>query len=396
MTNNRIGTTGVVGLGVMGFDIAFLYASIGHKTLAYDAAPEAMAPLERRREQTVERLRRRNRISDDAAENVRRQLVPCKELGDLREAELITEAVSENGATKTAVYRALKGVGFGGTLTSNTSSLTRAALLAEQPYGSRKFALTHFFNPVLHTRMIEVVTGDLEPERAQALLAFLETLGRDPVTTRDVSGFVSNGILMPYAVMALRLLERGARIEQVDAAAKESGLLPPLISFDAWKPSIVEDVTRVMFELRGDSFLRSSKLLGALAPGNPPFYKQGTPNATIAELAASGAADLPGPVVRNALRATVLAAAARVVELGEEPSVVDLVAVQGIKVPEPPLKEIDRRGAAQLLRELEAVNSVLGSGRLEPPRLLTAMAQEKETFYVGDRANPWLGSRQGF
>jgi hypothetical protein len=101
-------------------------------------------------------------------------------------------------------------------------------------------------------------------------------------------------------------------------------------------------------------------------------------------------------VVRNALRATVLAAAARVVELGEEPSVVDLVAVQGIKVPEPPLKEIDRRGAAQLLRELEAVNSVLGSGRLEPPRLLTAMAQEKETFYVGDRANPWLGSRQGF
>ena len=135
MSNYTIDTAGVVGLGVMGFDIAFLYACAGRKTLVYDAAPQAMAALEQRRHQTVERLRKRNRIADAAAENVQRLLVPCKELGDLREAQLITEAVSENGSTKAVVYRALKGVGFAGTLTTNTSSLTRAALLAEAVTG---------------------------------------------------------------------------------------------------------------------------------------------------------------------------------------------------------------------------------------------------------------------
>ena len=109
--------------------------------------------------------------------------------------------------------------------------------------------------------MVEVVSGDMSATNRQAMLSFLKTLGRDPVTVQDISGFVSNGILMVYAVMAVRLLERGARIDQVDRAAKELKLLPPFISFDSWKPSIVEDVTRIMAELRGDTFLRSAPLL---------------------------------------------------------------------------------------------------------------------------------------
>ena len=55
-------------------------------------------------------------------------------------------------------------------------------------------------------------------------------------------------------------------------AAKELKLLPPFISFDSWKPAIVEDVTRIMAELRGDTFLRSSPLLSRLAKDNPRFY----------------------------------------------------------------------------------------------------------------------------
>ncbi len=137
---------------------------------------------------------------------------------------------------------------------------------------SEKFSLTHFFNPVLYTQMVEVVSGDMTAPNRETILSFLTTLGRDPVPVQDISGFVSNGILMIYAVMAVRLLERGARIDQVDQAAKELKLLPPFISFDSWKPAIVEDVTRIMAELRGDTFLRSSPLLSRLAKDNPRFY----------------------------------------------------------------------------------------------------------------------------
>ena len=388
--NEEIKKVGVVGLGVMGFDIAFLYAMKGFQTVAYDTSSTVMGALRDRSEQTIDRLAKRNRIREAEAENVHKLLAPSSDIGGLAQMDLVTEAVSENSKTKLTVYRALRDSGFSGILTTNTSSVTRATLLAAGDYDRHNFALTHFFNPVLYTQMVEVVKGDMSRDGSDALMTFLKTIGRRPVETQDISGFVSNGILMVYAVMALRLLECGARIEQVDQAAKELKVLPPLISFDSWKPSIVEDVTRVMFELRGDTFLRSSKLLSRLAKDNPLFYVDRLPNARIYELAEAGGRALDDESVKRALRTSMLIAAARVAELGESAATVDYIATEGIKMPRAPLKEIDKLGAAAALEELESTNVKLGDQPLTPPKLLTAMAKENQTFYINDQPNPWL------
>jgi len=388
-----IRTVGVVGLGVMGFDIAFLYAMKGFRTLVYDAAQSIMDSLTDRREQTTDRLQKRNRITDQEIDNLRTLLIPASDLAGLVETDHITEAVSENARTKLTVYKTLREAGFKGLLTTNTSSVTRATLLSVGMVNSHKFALTHFFNPVLYTQMVEVVTGDMDAANRESILEFLKTLGREPVPTQDISGFVSNGILMVYAVMAVRLLECGARIEQVDQAAKDLKLLPPFISFDSWKPSIVEDVTRVMAELRGDIFLRSSLLLTNLAKDNPKFYVEQKPNAKIYEQADAGSRSLDDETIKRALRTSMLVAAARVAELGETPATVDYVATEGIKMPKPPLKEIDAIGAAGLLQDLARTNQMLGDKPLTAPNLLTDMAAEKQSFYTNDEANPWLRSR---
>ena len=380
-----IGKVGVVGLGVMGFDIAFLYAMKGFPTSVYDASKAAMESLADRREQTLERLKRRNRISDNETENIRKLLIPAADLASLSQVDLITEAVLENAHTKLAVYRALRAAGFEGVLTTNTSSLTRATLLGGGAYDRAKFATTHFFNPVLHTRMVEVVKGDMEEGNFAAVLSFLKSLGRDPIETKDISGFVSNSILMVYAVTALHLLACGARIEEVDQAAKEMRLLPPFISFDSWKPSIVEDVTRVMYELRGDHFLRSSKMLAALAKNNPRFYIDQKPNPEIYQRGEAS--------IKRALKVSIWASAARTVELGESPAIVDFIATEGIKIPQAPLREIDSLGTAKVIQELSEVQRELRQIRLDPPQLLDAMAGERETFYKNDQVNPWLLSR---
>jgi 3-hydroxyacyl-CoA dehydrogenase len=385
-----INTVGVVGVGVMGFDIAFLYAMKGFQTLAYDSAASAMNAMDRRRAETIERLARRNRISDAEARNVRALLKPAADIAALARADLVTEAVSEKRDTKLSVYRALRDAGFSGILTTNTSSVTRATLLGGGTCDPKKFALTHFFNPVLYTQMVEVEKGDMEPGVGESLISFLKNIGRRPVETRDISGFVSNGILMVYAVMALRLLERGARIEQIDQAAKELNLLPPLFSFDSWKPSIVEDVTRVMFELRGDAFLRSSRLLWRLAEHNPPFYIERKANAKIYHLAEAGGRSLDDATVKQALWTSMLIAAARVAELGESPAAVDFIATEGLKMPRPPLEEIDALGAAQALEELASVNQALGDRPLTPPQLLMEMAKENQKFYQNDKPSSWL------
>jgi len=379
--NQPIKTVGVIGLGVMGFDIAFLYAMKGLRTLAFDAAAPAIDSLTERREQTIERLQKRQRITDGEIDNLRNLLVPVHGLAALTPAKLITEAVSENAKTKLAVYKALRNAGFAGLLTTNTSSVTRATLLIDGIVDNRTFALTHFFNPVLYTQMVEVVTGDMEAANSDAIRAFLKTLGRDPVATHDISGFVSNGILMIYAVMALRLLECGARIEQVDQAAKELKILPPLLSFDSWKPSIVEDVTKIMRELRGDEFLRSSKLLTGLAETNPRFYLEQKPNEKIYQLAAAGERVVTGSEIKRALMTSMIVAAVRVAELGEAPAVVDRVAMEGIKMPRPPLREIDATGIAAVLDDLAETNNLLGDQPLPPPNLLLTMARQDGKFY---------------
>ena len=386
----EIKDVGVVGLGVMGFDIAFLYAMKGYRTVAHDVSKAVMESCADRREKTIDRLNRRGRISDSEADNVRKGLRVCPDFKGMAGLDLVTEAVSEVAKTKTSVYQTLRENGFRGILATNTSSLPRAALLASGSYERHKFATTHFFNPVLYTQMVEVVKGDMEENSFKMILSFLKGLGRNPVETKDISGFVSNSVLMYYAVMALRLLQCGARIDEVDQTAKQMGLLPPFISFDSWKPSIVEDVTRVMFEMRGDQFLRSSKLLAALAQKNPSFYVEQKPNPEIYSLIGGRASALTETTIRAGLIASIHVAAARVVELGEDPSKVDFICVEGIKIPQAPLKEIDRMGPAAVLEALRQINQVMRHNPLTPPQLLTAMASEGQLFYKNDQANPWL------
>jgi 3-hydroxybutyryl-CoA dehydrogenase len=389
---DAIKTVGVLGLGVMGFDIAFLYAQKGYRTLVFDASETAMEKLASRRDQTIERLKKRNRISDLEAQSVKSGLVPAAGLPDMTNSDLVTEAVSESGQTKKSVYAALRDRGFAGILTTNTSSLTRASLLAGGEYSNKKFATTHFFNPVLYTQMVEVVRGDMDEANYSILTLFLADLGRKPIETKDISGFVSNSVLMVYAVMALRLLEAGATIEAVDGAAKELRSLPPLFSFDSWKPSIVEDVTRVMFEFRGDDYLRSSKLLAALAKSNPLFYVEQEPSPTIYNLIEKRGAGLDPSMIELALLTAIRVAAVRTVELGEDPGIVDFISTEGLKFPRGPLAEVDALGAEAVLNDLQKVNEAMPVGKMKAPGLLTAMAEEQHTLFKDGRANPAIAA----
>ena len=385
---DTIKTVGVLGLGVMGFDIAFLYAQKGYRTLVYDASEAAMQNLVSRRDQTIGRLKKRHRISDTDAEIIRNGLVPAASLSDMTSASLVTEAVSESSKTKKSVYRTLRETGFTGVLTTNTSSLTRKSLLDSGEYPNEKFATTHFFNPVLYTQMVEVVRGDINDSNYATLTSFLIDIGRKPIETKDISGFVSNSILMVYAVMALRLLESGATIEAVDGAAKELRSLPPLFSFDSWKPSIVEDVTRVMFEFRGDDYLRSSTLLAALAKSNPLFYVDQKPNQAIYDLIEKRGSGLDPSLLKLALLTSIRVAAARTVELGESPATVDFISTEGLKFPRAPLAEIDELGAQAVLDDLQKVNDAMPGGKMKAPELLTALAKERHTFFNDGRDNP--------
>lgn len=101
--------------------------------------------------------------------------------------------------------------------------------------------------------------------------------------------------------------------------------------------------------------------------------------------------DAPDPsIAKLALLTSIRLAAARTVELGEAPATVDFISTEGLKFPRGPLAELDELGAEAVLKDLATVNDAIPGNRMKAPKLLTAMAGERQTFYLKGQANPWV------
>jgi len=141
---------------------------------------------------------------------------------DLVAADLMIEAVVEDVAVKADVFRRADALfPEEGVLASNTSSIPITSLAAATSRPDRVAGM-HFFNPVPVLKLVEVIRGlETSDATAAAIVALAEDLGKVPAEARDLPGFVSNRILMPFVnEAAYALLEGVAEPEAIDTIAK--------------------------------------------------------------------------------------------------------------------------------------------------------------------------------
>jgi len=134
----------------------------------------------------------------------------------------LIEAVVEDASVKEAVFReADAALPPHAILASNTSSIPIRSLAACTARPDRVIGM-HFFNPVPVLRLVEVIrAAATSDETAAAVVALARELGKEPVEARDVAGFVSNRILMPFVNEAVHALEEHiAEPEGIDTVAK--------------------------------------------------------------------------------------------------------------------------------------------------------------------------------
>ena len=137
-------------------------------------------------------------------------------------ADLLIEAVVEDAAVKTDIFRrADEAFPPAAILASNTSSIPITSLAAATGRPDRVVGM-HFFNPVPVLQLVEVICGlETSEETASAIAGLARDLGKTPVEARDLPGFVSNRILMPFInEAAYALLEGVAEPEAIDTVAK--------------------------------------------------------------------------------------------------------------------------------------------------------------------------------
>ena len=206
----------VAGAGQMGGGIAQVVAASGRRVSLYDAAPGAV-------EHGLETMRKSlTRLAGKGGNDPDEVLARVAPVDDLVPADLMVEAIVEDAAVKTELFRrADETLPEKAILASNTSSIPIATLAAATGRPGRVIGM-HFFNPVPVMALVEVVRGrETSDETAAAIVELARELGKTPAEANDVPGFVSNRILMPFINEAVWALADGvAEAEAIDTIAK--------------------------------------------------------------------------------------------------------------------------------------------------------------------------------
>jgi 3-hydroxyacyl-CoA dehydrogenase len=219
----RIAKLGVVGAGTMGSGIAALAASAGIPIVLLDVP----GPAGDRNAPARGGLERARKARPAAFMDVARAgLISIGNLDDsleqLRDCDLILEAIIEQPAPKQALYARLEPLlKETAIVASNTSGIPMRILTeGRTDRFKRHFLGMHFFNPPRYLHLLELIpTADTAPEALDAARRFSEiVLGKGIVLAKDVPGFVANRLGVYGMVAAMKgLMESGLTIDEVDA-----------------------------------------------------------------------------------------------------------------------------------------------------------------------------------
>ncbi len=213
---------GVVGCGLMGGGITQVAAQAGLPTTVVEANRElldrGLGAIRRNLDGQVEK----GRLDAKARDGVWGRISGSVSFDDLRDADLVIEAITENVSLKKEAFGKLDRICPAHTLlASNTSSCTITELAAATKRPAQVLGL-HFFNPAPIMKLVEVVRTILtSDETVKAAWGFVQGLGKTPVAAQDTTGFIVNRLLVPYLLEAVRVLESGvATKEDIDQAMK--------------------------------------------------------------------------------------------------------------------------------------------------------------------------------
>lgn len=225
----EIKKVGVVGCGIMGCGIAQVCSQAKYDVVVMDTKDEYLdkgfATIERVLARSVEK----ERITSDEKEAIQSRIKGTLTLEDFSDCDYVVEAVVEDLTAKEDVFRELDRVCPEDTiLASNTStiSIINIAAATNRPH---KVIGTHFSNPVPLMKVVEVINAiSTEEETTNITRSFLETIGKTMVVSKDVPGFLSNRILTPFLLNAVRMVEAGVGTKEDIDTLITQGLRHPM------------------------------------------------------------------------------------------------------------------------------------------------------------------------
>jgi 3-hydroxybutyryl-CoA dehydrogenase len=218
----EIRKVGVLGCGLMGSGIAQVTATAGFDVTVLEVEQKFLDKGFAGIEKSLGKFAEKGTITSQQKDEIRGRLKGTTNAQDLRDCDLVIEAIIENVEEKRKMYAAVDAVVKKDSIfASNTSSISITELMGATKRPER-FVGLHFFNPVPLMKLVEVVrTIATASDVYEAVFDFAKKLGKVPVRTSDKTGFIVNRLLVPYLLDAIRAYEEGVgSIPDIDQAMK--------------------------------------------------------------------------------------------------------------------------------------------------------------------------------
>ncbi len=260
-----IQTVGIIGAGTMGNGIAQACAVSGVNVVMVDISDAAVAKGLATVSGSLDRLIKKEKITEADKAAALSRIKTSTNYDDLKGAQLVIEAATENYDLKVKIVKQLDGMlAPEAIIASNTSSISITKLAAVTTRADR-FIGMHFFNPVPMMALVEIIRGLQTSDATHAAVHNLSTrLGKSPITVKNAPGFVVNRILVPMINEAFFVLAEGvATAEDIDAGMKLGCNQPigPLALADMIGLDVCLAVMDVYLQEFGDSKYRACPLL---------------------------------------------------------------------------------------------------------------------------------------
>lgn len=248
----KIKKVGVLGGGLMGSGIAQVCASAGYPTVVREVSDALCDKARANIDKTLSKGIEKGKVTEEQRAATLSQLTFTPDVSALSDCDLVIEAVVEDLELKNGLWRELDSLCPTHTIfASNTSSLTIAAMAAATKRPDKMLGL-HFFNPVPAMKLVEVVrTVTTGSEAFDSVFEFAKSVGKEPISAKDSSGFVVNLLLVPYMLDAINALQANvASIEDIDKGMQLGAGHPmgPFVLLDFVGLDTVYKIAEIMFD----------------------------------------------------------------------------------------------------------------------------------------------------
>ncbi len=224
---------GVVGTGTMASGIVEVFAKAGYDVLFTGRGQDKLDGVVATITKNFDKQIQRGRATEEQKSEVLGRVRGTTSLDDLKDVDIVVEAIAEDLAIKTTLFENLDEIctggrgGAGAILATTTSSLPIISL-AQVTMRTQDVIGMHFFNPAAIMKLVEVVSTVATDEAVtETVLALCERVGKVAVKCGDRSGFIVNALLFPYLNDAVKMLEAHyATADDIDTAMKQGCALP--------------------------------------------------------------------------------------------------------------------------------------------------------------------------